>query len=883
MTANWFWVAYFVIGLVIVIAAARRQFDEPSWLSDDQRSIRGLPPADIVEPRRYRNARVLYISVVTLVFVVLCVFQPALQVVITVLELFQSMAITATGPTGGAVPLVIGDDEAGASVFSEAQSMQTRSEFPILISLAMVAAMRIPLVQRVEQALRSFAHGRYGIPTSSETLHRRLSMAAIDLDSLDAALQADPNSEPVGAAIRAHVEAAHEILGSGVSRPAMADQLTKIIAYRIWLRDHRVWPAADVFPAAPTLARWHERVLDEINAVEQDLALLSDDEIRWTDAEVSADKAAAMRRIRRERWERCVAEIRRLCGEVCSLIVLIDQRSALPDASQPTAGPLRALLHDLHRDDADTSPLVDRMLVLVLLVPVISGLAGIYRALGWQRIAAELGITDPVGRSFDPGAMGLEFAISGLTIYGTAALVGGLVLGRSQARQTHRRGRGPVLPGLIGVFVVCFLAVALAYGMQLTLVHAIRLGWDASNIVLWLRGIESSTGWFWVAQAGMGGMFGLFVALITIARLEEWHKTARLGVSVAFVAVMALAGLVLAVYFVGYQHPSTLRLHMQLYPVLTAVLALVAVLLLGLGRRASAAQAEALPLAAGHGAAALAALLVLSPQPLASETSVLRIGMRVDAKPFAWRNTEAEPFQGFLVDLCREAVVRTGQNYEEVPISARDRFDPDLALDLVCDPTTITRARAARHDFTPLIFIANGGFVTNPSARPLSPEARSAADCAEPDADNAIGAGLLEGTTAVAAFARAQSDRGVLPVAPDSTLCRIGVHSHADGIARLCAGELRHYFGDIDILRAYVEDHQGCTAELHPTFRTYEPYALILSAPDAEFRRAFVAALYGLFADGTVMHAYEANFGTARPPSEALDMLFRMLRIPAGQ
>lgn len=883
MTANWFWVAYFVIGLVIVIAAARRQFDEPSWLSDDQRSIRGLPPADIVEPRRYRNARVLYISVVTLVFVVLCVFQPALQVVITVLELFQSMAITATGPTGGAVPLVIGDDEAGASVFSEAQSMQTRSEFPILISLAMVAAMRIPLIQRVEQALRSFAHGRYGIPTSSETLHRRLSMAAIDLDSLDAALQADPNSEPVGAAIRAHVEAAHEILGSGVSRPAMADQLTKIIAYRIWLRDHRVWPAADVFPAAPTLARWHERVLDEINAVEQDLALLSDDEIRWTDAEVSADKAAAMRRIRRERWERCVAEIRRLCGEVCSLIVLIDQRSALPDASHPTAGPLRALLHDLHRDDADTSPLVDRMLVLVLLVPVISGLAGIYRALGWQRIAAELGITDPVGRSFDPGAMGLEFAISGLTIYGTAALVGGLVLGRSQARQTHRRGRGPVLPGLIGVFVVCFLAVALAYGMQLTLVHAIRLGWDASNIVLWLRGIESSTGWFWVAQAGMGGMFGLFVALITIARLEEWHKTARLGVSVAFVAVMALAGLVLAVYFVGYQHPSTLRLHMQLYPVLTAVLALVAVLLLGLGRRASAAQAEALPLAAGHGAAVLAALLVLSPQPLASETSVLRIGMRVDAKPFAWRNTEAEPFQGFLVDLCREAVVRTGQHYEEVPISARDRFDPDLALDLVCDPTTITRARAARHDFTPLIFIANGGFVTNPSARPLSPEARSAADCAEPDADNAIGAGLLEGTTAVAAFARAQSDRGVLPVAPDSTLCRIGVHSHADGIARLCAGELRHYFGDIDILRAYVEDHQGCTAELHPTFRTYEPYALILSAPDAEFRRAFVAALYGLFADGTVMHAYEANFGTARPPSEALDMLFRMLRIPVGQ
>lgn len=883
MTANWFWVAYFVIGLVIVIAAARRQFDEPSWLSDDQRTIRGLPPADIVEPRRYRNARVLYISVVTLVFVVLCVFQPALQVIITVLELFQSMAITATGPTGGAVPLVIGDDEAGASVFSEAQSMQTRSEFPILISLAMVAAMRIPLIQRVEQGLRSFAHGRYGIPTSSETLHRRLSMAAIDLDSLDAALQTEPNSEPVGAMIRAHVEAAHEILGSGVSRPAMADQLTKIIAYRIWLRDHRVWPAADVFPAAPTLARWHERVIDEINAVEQDLALLSDDEIRWTDAEVSADKAAAMRRIRRERWERCVAEIKRLCGEVCSLIVLIDQRSALPDASHPTAGPLRALLHDLHRDDADSSPLVDRMLVLVLLVPVISGLAGIYRALGWQRIAAELGIADPVGRSFDPGAMGLEFAISGLTIYGTAALVGGLVLGRSQARQTHRRGRGPVLPGLIGVFVVCFLAVALAYGVQLTLVHAIRLGWDASNIVLWLRGIESSEGWFWGAQAVMGGVFGLFVALITIARLEEWHKSARLGVSVAFVAVMALAGLVLAVYFVDFRHALTLRLHMQLYPVLTAVLALVAVVLLGLGRRAPAAQAGAVPLAAGHGVALVAALLVLAPQPLASETTVLRIGMRVDAKPFAWRSAETEPFQGFLVDLCREGVARTGQSFEEVPISASDRFDPDLALDLVCDPTTITRARAARHDFTPLIFIANGGFVTNPSARPLSPEARSAADCAEPDADNAIGAGLLEGTTAVAAFARAQTDRGVLPVAPDSTLCRIGVRSHADGIARLCAGELRHYFGDIDILRAYVEDHQGCTAELHPTFRTYEPYALILSAPDAEFRRAFIAALYGLFADGTVMRAYEANFGTARPPSEALDMLFRMLRIPAGQ
>ena len=112
-------------------------------------------------------------------------------------------------------------------------------------------------------------------------------------------------------------------------------------------------------------------------------------------------------------------------------------------------------------------------------------------------------------------------------------------------------------------------------------------------------------------------------------------------------------------------------------------------------------------------------------------------------------------------------------------------------------------------------------------------------------------------------------------------VCAVTVASHVEGIDRLCAGELSFYFGDADILRAFLQDRAGCRAAFHTSFLTYEPYALVVRREDPEFRRRLDQAVYGLFTSGAIEGFYEAHFGTRRR-SEALDMLFSINAVPRG-
>lgn len=281
---------------------------------------------------------------------------------------------------------------------------------------------------------------------------------------------------------------------------------------------------------------------------------------------------------------------------------------------------------------------------------------------------------------------------------------------------------------------------------------------------------------------------------------------------------------------------------------------------------------------------ALAVALLATPGAADAE---IRVAMRGDAKPFVYQTGDGE-FTGFLADICRAAVAEAG--YADVTLHRIDsatRFS-DLgegpeALDLVCDPTTLTLARAERLDFSPIVFIANATFAeTTPpralDARWLAQHPECAAAAAE--APSVAAVGMLRATTAAASFRRAV-DGGWIAVPPDFGLCVIEVESHPEGIARLCSGELSYYFADADILRAYLADRPDCRALLHPTFLTYEPYALVLGTRDPEFRRRFVRSLYTLFSNGFVDRTYAEHFGERRR-SDALEMLFQINSVPAG-
>jgi polar amino acid transport system substrate-binding protein/glutamate/aspartate transport system substrate-binding protein len=262
------------------------------------------------------------------------------------------------------------------------------------------------------------------------------------------------------------------------------------------------------------------------------------------------------------------------------------------------------------------------------------------------------------------------------------------------------------------------------------------------------------------------------------------------------------------------------------------------------------------------------------------------VAFRVDAAPFSSRGEDG--FEGFIAGLCEQAVPRAGYRIaERVELTAASR--PDAMepgrVDLVCDPTTVTVARAGGVDFSPIVFTANSTFLQSARTHVLTDdEIALSDDCLrirdeEPSLD-LVGVGMVVNTTAEATFDLARATRRVGDTL-DYGLCRFEFESHAEGVSEVCGGFLSYYFGDLDIMAAELKRQETCTASRSDDFRAYEPYAIAIPSEDDAFRRAVVAAIYGLFADGTALEIYREAFGTDKL-SEPLRTLFSVNTVPRG-
>jgi ABC-type amino acid transport substrate-binding protein len=264
------------------------------------------------------------------------------------------------------------------------------------------------------------------------------------------------------------------------------------------------------------------------------------------------------------------------------------------------------------------------------------------------------------------------------------------------------------------------------------------------------------------------------------------------------------------------------------------------------------------------------------------------VGFRADAPPFS--AAEGEGFTGYLAALCEEGVARAGYAVaERRPLTALDRLDTEAgggtSVDLVCDPTTLTQERARRFDFSPILFIANSTFLLRQQLHFLTEaEVDAAEDCrtrrdVEPGLA-LVAVGMVGNTTSRAAFDLAIST-GALAETPEFGFCVVAFSSHADGLAEACEGFVSVYFGDLDIVRAQLEGVKSCAAVPHRSFLAYEPYALSITSSNPDFRRSFVSAVLGMFADGTTREMYREAFGNS-PMSPSLEMLFRINAVPLG-
>ncbi|MER2509803.1 MAG: hypothetical protein ABTQ27_13760 [Amaricoccus sp.] len=335
--------------------------------------------------------------------------------------------------------------------------------------------------------------------------------------------------------------------------------------------------------------------------------------------------------------------------------------------------------------------------------------------------------------------------------------------------------------------------------------------------------------------------------------------------------------------------------------------------------------------------------------PLLAAPPEILVAVRQDARPFVSIPAPGEQPVGFLWDVCSKALKLAGYHATILPIDAGDREKlltqgetrDGLTPDLVCDPTTITLARmenfdnengSAKHmSFSPIVFIATASYVqmknpadpasgyitavqarSQPTSRadfcariganlfkeisglPVEPKKVERkwndpeffpADPSQPDKEKGLPYavwGYVKGSTIGDAI-RSAVDR----VGQRQIVCAVPLRSHAMAAKRFCEGRILRYFGDLEIIRAaldqqFRETHSRCETDQNDNVgATYEPYAFMLSsACRPEFPERFTRALYEMFSDKLMDEPLARNLPGVE--SDYLKTLFRINAIPAG-
>ncbi|WP_324753198.1 substrate-binding periplasmic protein [Roseovarius sp. Pro17] len=321
------------------------------------------------------------------------------------------------------------------------------------------------------------------------------------------------------------------------------------------------------------------------------------------------------------------------------------------------------------------------------------------------------------------------------------------------------------------------------------------------------------------------------------------------------------------------------------------------------------------------------------------ERSTVMIGARIDGRPFIWQDAVTKEYLGFFWDICTDAVTRAGYKFEAQQIDAATRKQfletGEGIFDLLCDPTTITLSRikefidlnnGKRLRFSPIVFVANGSYVLSaqhPStaggfgqfderivgcAEAIAGEKKSTAPEPPEESgflqrlasripiqmlppDNAPASvenkyeiwGYVDGTTS-----KGIVDRAIKRSADQVTICPRPLATHAEAAREFCAGRLARYYGDVEIVRAAIEEVPAtggtkCEADFKPTAGgSYEPYAFVVSG--SRFRtlpEEFDHALYGMFSDGSIDRLFDGHFPDKRK-SQFLNTLFRINSLPPG-
>lgn len=319
----------------------------------------------------------------------------------------------------------------------------------------------------------------------------------------------------------------------------------------------------------------------------------------------------------------------------------------------------------------------------------------------------------------------------------------------------------------------------------------------------------------------------------------------------------------------------------------------------------------------------------------------LRVGYRKEAAPFVYQ--EDGERVGFLYDLCKHILDKTGLPYEWTLVEADSRLPAlgagkdGLQIDLLCDPLTVTLKRSETILFSPVLFVSGGSYLEvefregsasqmayargrsaweelgeavshDGTTVPFSEQPAkgtkqvSVKSCSvlQKGQIGSIRIGIIKDSTGpeIIASALLSENPSAVNPSPWETVCYEEFNSHSDGLANLCKGSkedeypLSYYFGDRDIILTYLErqlESQGGCPDVVASDRFYsiEPYALGVS--ERVSREQYILlqnALFEAFSEtyeesGTSLpfFLFQKYFRSSRP-SSSLSAVFTSLMVP---
>ena len=241
-----------------------------------------------------------------------------------------------------------------------------------------------------------------------------------------------------------------------------------------------------------------------------------------------------------------------------------------------------------------------------------------------------------------------------------------------------------------------------------------------------------------------------------------------------------------------------------------------------------------------------------------SETKVVKLAHRSDAKPFSFVDAQGQP-DGYTVDLCKFIVHSLEQQLgakltiEWVPVDTQSRFDAVASgsADMECGSSTVSFERMTKVDFSSFVFMENTGVLVRTNSGIFGIAEMGGKKIA-----------VIAGTTNEFALKKELQRRQL-------EISLALVKDRQEGVAELESGAVDGFASD-KLLLIGAQNADASTYRMLPENLSYEPYAIALPRGDWAFRIAVNKGLSELYSSPQILDIYLKWFAAIGPRPDLL-------------